>query len=515
MRFRDRFSNLIKGVLTGFDRLVFRGHLLQLMYPRGMMRFLSDQDVLLKNYIQWAKPRTEAIKDRFYSDAQSTNNAVNYIRSPSLKKEDYARCIQESRDIKSGVICSLSCVEPSKNMIVRKNHFSKLLEIRREQGQCMHLYRYYDHEKFGFMHVRLQTWFPFSIQICLNGREYLKRRLENKGIDFEMYDNSFTKLSDWSNAQILFDHMKDINWTRELELLTRNAFPNLHKQIGDLSYSWSVYQSEWATDHTFESPETAKAIFDVIQRHAILNSNTASVLKFFGNHVSVDGIAHGKLGQQVTSRIVRRSEGTCVKHRVGSNGVKTYNKYNNIRVESTINRSRVFKAPRTYGKDKRPKLRPIRESVVDIKNRINVSDEINNRYLEHLSSASTQVRLGEIAERFAHRHRWHGDYVRGLDLTSKDRYAIEFLSNPTFTVQGFRNTDLRRHLSSSESMNGKSKKQLASKATRCFRLLRAHGLIERVPKENCYRLTSLGNAVISTVKCALSATAESLIQMVA
>jgi hypothetical protein len=27
----------------------------------------------------------------------------------------------------------------------------------------------------GFMHLRLQTWFPFRVNLCLNGRHWLAR----------------------------------------------------------------------------------------------------------------------------------------------------------------------------------------------------------------------------------------------------------------------------------------------------------------------------------------------------
>ena len=43
--------------------------------------------------------------------------------------------------------------------------------------KCLHLYHYQVHPVFGFMHARIQTWFPFAIQICLNGREWLARAM--------------------------------------------------------------------------------------------------------------------------------------------------------------------------------------------------------------------------------------------------------------------------------------------------------------------------------------------------
>jgi hypothetical protein len=44
------------------------------------------------------------------------------------------------------------------------------------------------------MNARLQTWFPFNIQVCLNGREWLARQLARRASPFHRADNCFTWL---------------------------------------------------------------------------------------------------------------------------------------------------------------------------------------------------------------------------------------------------------------------------------------------------------------------------------
>ncbi|HEV3200614.1 MAG TPA: hypothetical protein VGZ73_22080, partial [Bryobacteraceae bacterium] len=39
--------------------------------------------------------------------------------------------------------------------------------------------RYQKHEELGFLYARIQTWFPFHIQIGINGREWLARQMED------------------------------------------------------------------------------------------------------------------------------------------------------------------------------------------------------------------------------------------------------------------------------------------------------------------------------------------------
>jgi hypothetical protein len=76
-----------------------------------------------------------------------------------------ARVIASRDGIDAGLICVLSCVEPCLSFEVHRNHSSKQLELHSRQRKCLHLYHYYLHPIFGFMHARLQTWFPFTVRI--------------------------------------------------------------------------------------------------------------------------------------------------------------------------------------------------------------------------------------------------------------------------------------------------------------------------------------------------------------
>jgi hypothetical protein len=515
--FTDRFGKSIAGVLSALDRAVFRGFIQSFVYPRGMFQYLCSRKVLLKDFTAWAKPITEEVKSRFTEDAAKSGHEVTYIRASSASKEEMAREAQEERQITRGIIGSWSCVEPCRSWTIFKNRDTKRLETRIEPGQCLHLYRYWDHEDFGFMHVRLQTWFPFSIQICMNGREYLRRQLERLGIGYQMRDNCFTYIEDWKRAQTLSDRMLELDWPTILDRLSRTVFPARKRLLGNLDYQWSAWQSEWATDHAFSSKEALDEIYPSLERHALLTSRTATVLRYLGRHVTERGLPHGKLESEVTTRLARREEGTCIKHQVGSNGVKMYNKQGSVlRVETTINDPRDFKVFRpVVGSAGKPKCVPIRKSVVDLKRRAEASQKVNERYLDHQASASTERPLGDITEELAKSVNWNGERMRGMDLTSKDRAIVDFLCNPAFAIRGMRNADLCQHLKSEGKARGRSEHQISSKATRTFRLLRAHGLIRKMPKSHRYQITEKGVMAITTVKAALCASAKRLSEIAA
>ena len=98
-----------------------------------------------------------------------------YLRDPSSDKEAIARGIAEEREVKNGLVCALSTVEPSPSFEHRGTH------MVRRMKPCGVLYHYQIHSEVGWMYARLQTWFPFNIQVGLNGREWLARQMDKEG----------------------------------------------------------------------------------------------------------------------------------------------------------------------------------------------------------------------------------------------------------------------------------------------------------------------------------------------
>jgi hypothetical protein len=66
----------------------------------------------------------------------------------------------------------------------------------------------------GFMSARLQTWFPFPIQICLNGREWLARQMDAEGLHYQCQGNCFPWIEDFPRAQQLMQAQLRTNWPK-------------------------------------------------------------------------------------------------------------------------------------------------------------------------------------------------------------------------------------------------------------------------------------------------------------
>src|SRR5262249_43521867 len=122
-----------------------------------------------------------------------------YLPSSRTSKEEVARAIWKQHPIDEGLVAVLHCVEPCWTFDTKS--VDGRLTIQGEWGKGSALYHYYVHRLFGWMYLRLHTWFPFEIQIGLNGREWLARDMDRVGLQYRRSDNKFLWLEDWQRAQ--------------------------------------------------------------------------------------------------------------------------------------------------------------------------------------------------------------------------------------------------------------------------------------------------------------------------
>lgn len=179
----------ILGELSMFDRMIFRGHLTG-FYPQGaFQRFLSSQGILLKDFGRYVRTMTTILREHLNAIATQTGRPMIYLKQAMTaargkSKETLAREIAARDGVIEGLICIFSTVENCSSFEVRGNRQSQKLEVLRARRKCLHYYLYLMDRELGFMHIRLQSWFPFQIQIYINGREWLGRQMDLKGIGY-------------------------------------------------------------------------------------------------------------------------------------------------------------------------------------------------------------------------------------------------------------------------------------------------------------------------------------------
>src|SRR6266404_4567738 len=199
--FVQKHSSCVIGILSGFDRLRLRGTLRQLYCPRVMEAYLNACRILIKDFGRLVEQTTQAVKEKAKALAEKAGRPFVFLPSSQISKEDLVRKIAAKDQINQGLIAVLSALEPCKSFRVIGNPQTKHIELKVEPRKCGHLYFYYEHSKFGFMHLRLQTWFPFEVSICLNGRHWLARQLDQAGIGYQKKENAFLRIADLEQAQ--------------------------------------------------------------------------------------------------------------------------------------------------------------------------------------------------------------------------------------------------------------------------------------------------------------------------
>jgi len=515
--FLTRYRPSITGVLSGFDRLVFRGCLPSLLCKSGMFTFLHRAGVRLLDFKDFVQTTSERLKSASLAEAREQDRPIRHLPSSATDKEAFARRLLKEHPVDTGLVCVLTVVEPCRSFEYHRSQDHDQRGLKLRTRKCLHLYKYSLHPQFGWMNARIQTWFPFQVQICLNGREWLARQLQAEGrTDFKRYDNCFTWLGEPELAQRLADEQLRTDWPNTLQALARSLNP-LHPQIFQpwpQDYYWSAYQTEWATDILFREPRGLADLYPSLVQHAMAHFQSPDVLRFLGRKV------HGNFTGQLTTSFKNRPEGVRVKHWVNGNSLKMYDKGGSVlRVETTIANPLDFKVLRPLHEQPDSTLawRPLRKGVADLHRRAQVSQRANETYLEALSTVEDTTPLAELFDQVAKPVTYRNRRVRALRIGDpQDVDLLKAISRGEFATAGFRNRDLRCLLyKTTRTRTPKEERRLSAKVSRQLRLLRAHGLIRKVTKSHRYRLTAKGQLLTAALFAARQANVKQLLALAA
>lgn len=521
--FIARYSDEISGTLSGFDRLVFRGTHRALCGQSGIEQFFRSNGVLLKDADRYIDPISKAVKAAALARAEKENRPVKYLASSVRSKEEIAREIARADGIRSGLVCALTAVEPCLTWEIHRNRETKKLEGVPRTRKCLHVYQYWMHPQLGFLNARIQTWFPFSIQICLNGREWLSRTLDQVGMKYQRQDNCLPWVEDFPRAQELFDEQLKTDWPKLLAGLAEELNP-LHEEIFRryrVSYYWSVYQSEWALDLVFRRAEFLRRLYPRLVRQALLGMGSSDVMRFLGRKVQQEVPA--RFAGEVLTDLRRRAEGIRIKHFVNGNSVKAYDKAftalgSVLRLETTIQNEEDFRVFRPKEGDPEGPLawRPMRRGIADLHRRAEVSQRSNERYAAALASVDDRRSVEELVGNLEAPVTWKGKRVRGLRVfEAADADLLEAVTRGEFAINGLRNRDLQRLLFAQQPADDRERRKRSAWVSRRLRLLRAHGVLHKVPHTHRYQVSSAGRSAITALLAARHAVAADLIDKAA
>ena len=515
--FLQHFGSLVSGVLHGFDRLRLRGSKRQLCSAAGVLSFLRYVDVPLTVYKSFAKDTTLSLCKSIETQAKNAG-LYRYLDNCQESKEEVALHLAANQHREQGLIAVLGCVEPCQVVQVRGIKETKKLEPRIEPGKCLHYYHYYLDADYGLRYTRLQTWFPFTMHVGLNGREWLARQMIKAGLAYQQKDNCFTWVEDWEAAQRLLDEQLATAWTPLLDqwaVESHPCLPNLSAHV--VPYYWSVQEGEYATDIAFRTAEDLRRLYPQLKHYATEVLQGADVLRFLGYRVTKAGQPRRDFAGEVVTTVKELVEGTCVKHRALQNTVKMYDKFGQVlRLENLLINVRDFKVFRRREGDSDGPMEylRLRKGVADMHRRAELGKKINERYAAALATVDDKTPLGELVHDLGQRTTWKGRSVRALNpLATADVQLLEAINHGEFLINGFRNRDLRGLLfSDAASATPEEAKRQAAKVTRLLGLLRAHGVIAKVSKTHRYQVSPGGRNKVTALLAARQADTEQLLK---
>jgi hypothetical protein len=508
--FVARHADKITGVLSGFDRLIFRGHLLPLCHEGGVRGFLASQGVLLKDFGRYVEGTTKTIRDAAAGVLNRLGRPIQYLESSRISKEQAARAFLAEQSMRSGPICMLSAVEPCSSWRVWRSRERKHpQEVRRRSTKCLHLYTYLLDPDFGFMHVRVQTWMPYTVQVYVNGREWLGRQLDRVRMRYTRADNCFPHLANPERAQEIFDEMLDLPWRQVLDSLVLRVNPALADVLDAAcsSYYWTIHQSEWATDILFRDASVLSSCYPDLVRHAMTDFASPDVMRFLGRKLTP------AYQGEIVSDYKDRREGVRVKHVVGINTLKMYDKAHAVpsvrgkmpaalRIESTMNNPADFKVRRKAQGDpsSASKPRPLRKGLVDMRRRARICQDANDRYADALAFAADDTKVHDVLEPVTKPAELAGRRVRALrPWADPDLPLLRAISRGEFLLNGFRNRDLASLLFTEPPRSPEERRKRSARVTYLLRILRGHGLIDKVQGTHRYLVSEKGRRLIAAV----------------
>jgi hypothetical protein len=495
-RFVAKFTGLIVAVLSCFDRVIFKGHL-PISNGPALEGFV---DHVLKirrcDFMAFAEQQSEALVDRARRAAEEAGVEYRFLKGSHRKDKLVDEILRQRSDLVEGLIAVFCCMEccPSSKLVYGQGR-PRLVDARRQQRV---LYSYFLDPQLGLIYVRLTTWFPFPIQVDVNGHSWLARERLGRRLGFNLQDNAFTAPDDPDAAQAPADSFAELKGTRILDRPARRVNPLMFERwFGGLCYYWVVDQAEDATDLIFTGREALAGLYPRRLDHAAVNFSANDIRGFLGRrfHPRFDG-------EVLTDCQKGRPPGARIKDRVKTNWLKMYDKFGWVlRIETVINDPREFRVRRLRTREGRREMVwcPMNKGVVNLYRYREVAPASNRRYLDALAVVDDPQpayrEVEELTEPVMVSGRTHAGFnpARPTDVR---RFRAVLAGEDL--LHGFRNADIREAVYGTTEDVGERRRQ-SHAVGRLLKRLHVRGLIVKVPHSHRWHVSRKGHQVLGAV----------------
>jgi hypothetical protein len=492
-RFITKFTSLIVAVLSCFDRVIFKGHL-AVAAPQELERFV---DYVLKvrrtDFMKTFAPQySNRLVDHAQNWARKAGRTYEY-RTGQFRKDQWAQKLIRDQGIFEGLVGILCTQEtcPSFTLIPGPDRPQFVSRPRQQRV----LYYYFLDPQFGLIHVRLQTWLPFTVPVYVNGHEWLAQQMVQKKLGFVQQHNAFTQLDDPVQAQRLADRFAQLNWPKILNRWARQVNPLLCELFPGYPVHWVVDQAEYATDLLFTSRAALAGLYPALLAYAVLTFTPKDILRFLGRKWDrrFDGEVHTEYEDE-------RWFGTRIKHRMKNNWLKMYDKFGVIlRVETVINSAKEFWVYRTqhhHDGTSSVGYYPMTKSVASLVDYQEQALACNRRYLDDLAVVDDPTPAYQDLRQLTEPKVVEGRSYAGFNPARREDVRLfNAVLDGDHITRGFRNADIR------EPMFGHPKslvlqRRASAAVGRLLKRLHARHLVAKIPRTRRWRVTVRGRHLL-------------------
>jgi len=492
-RFLVKFASLIACTLHCFDRVIFKGHL-ALAAPRQLEYFVDCVLKVRRTYFM--KELAPQYSDRLVAHAQAWARRAGrtYLyRTGQFRKDQWAHQLIRDQGLTEGLVGILCTQEtgPSFKLVTGPGR-PQFVNAPRQQRV---LYYYFLDPQFGLIHVRLQTWLPFPIQVYVNGHEWLAQNMAQQHLGFVQQHNAFTQLDDPAAAQRLADRFARLPWPKILDRWAHQVNPLLRELFPGYPLHWVVDQAEFATDLLFTSRQALAGLYRKLLDYAVVTFSPKDVLGFLGRKWDrrFDGEVHTKYEED-------RWFGARIKHRMKTNWLKMYDKFGLIlRVETVINAPQEFSVYRTrhhHDGSTSTGYFPMTKNVASLVQYQEQALACNRRYLDALAVVDDPAPAYQQLQQLTEPRVVAGRSYAGFNPARRDdvRLFAAVLAGDGI-ARGFRNGDIRAALFG-VLKPGPQQRRASAAVGRLLKRLHVRHLVAKVPRTRRWRVTERGRHLL-------------------
>jgi hypothetical protein len=460
--------------------------------PRELERYVDDVlKVRRSHFIKDIAPRWA---DRLIAHAQDFAQKAGrtYLyRTGSFRKALWAEQLLREQRLESGLV-GILCTQETCNSFQLVPGPQRPRFVSRPRQQRV-LYYYFLDPQLGLIHVRLQTWAPFTLQVYANGHDWLAQQLVRLGAGFVQQHNAFTQLDDPVQAQRQADRFARRDWTQILGRYRRLVHPLLDQELACYRVHWIIDPAAFATDILFTSPGVLTGLYHELLQFATLTFTPKDILGFLGR--KWDRRFDGDLQTEVkTDRLL----GTRLKHRMTKNWLKMYDKFGQIlRVETVSNRPKEFSVyrPRQHRDGSTAAgWFPMNKAVGSRVHYQAQALACNRRYLDALAVVEDPAPACQELRQLTEPKVVGGRSLAGFNPARREEVRLfAAVLDGDHIARGFRNRDVRVALFGAD---GKDKARRSAAVGRLLKRLHVRHLLAKIPRTRRWRVTDRGRQVL-------------------